>query len=62
MTESELAAVTQGVGVTGLHGAGVGVPGAAAVAETKAGLLGDMHIPNGMTFVIGTWSLMFAAG
>jgi hypothetical protein len=51
----------QGAGVAGVQGTGVGVPKAAAVAETKAGLLGDMHMPNGMTFVIGTWSLMFAA-
>jgi hypothetical protein len=39
----------------------MGVPSAAAVADTKAGLPGDMHIPNGITFTIGTWSLMFAA-
>jgi hypothetical protein len=45
-----------------VQGTGVGVPIAAAVAETKAGLPGDMHMPNGRTFVIGIWSLMFAAG
>ena len=62
ITGGETAPGTQGAGVTGVHGTGVGVPNAAAVAETNAGLLGDMHIPNGRMFSNGTWSLMFAAG
>ena len=62
ITGGETDAGTQGAGVAGVQGTGVGVPNAAAVAETNAGLPGDMHMPNGITFLIGTWSLMFAAG
>ena len=54
ITGFEIAPVTQGAGVNGVHGTGVGVPSAAEVAETKAGLPGDMHVPNGMMFTIGT--------
>ena len=54
ITGGETTPGTQGAGVTGVHGTGVGVPIAAAVAATNAGLPGDMHMPNGMTFTIGT--------
>jgi hypothetical protein len=53
---------TQGAGVTGMHGMGVSTPNAVAVAAATAGFVGVMHIPNGMMFTIGTWSMMFAAG
>jgi hypothetical protein len=52
----------QGAGVTGIHGTGVGVPMAAAVADTKAGLVGDMHIPKDGMLTIGLWSMILAAG
>jgi hypothetical protein len=45
-----------------MHGIGVSTPKAAAVADATSGLLGVVHIPKGMMFSIGTWSLMFAAG
>src|SRR5215467_13519556 len=48
--------------VTGIHGMGVSTPKAAAVAAATEGFDGDMHIPNGMMFVIGIWSMMFASG
>lgn len=54
--------LVQGVGVAGVQGTGVGVPIAAAVAETKAGLVGDIHIPNGMMLTAGMWSMILAAG
>ena len=41
---------------------GVSAPIAAAVAAATLGLAGLLHIPNGMMFFIGTWSMMFAAG
>jgi hypothetical protein len=41
---------------------GVSTPIAAAVAAATEGFAGDMHIPNGMMFTIGTWSMMFASG
>jgi hypothetical protein len=53
---------TQGATVAGTHGIGVGTPSAAAVAAITAGLDGLVHIPNGMTLTIGTWSMMVAAG
>ena len=52
----------QGVVVTGTQGIGVNTPRAAAVAEATAGLAIDMHMPKGGMFVIGTKSMMFAAG
>lgn len=48
--------------VTGMQGIGVNTPRAAAVAEATVGLAIDMHIPKGGMFVIGTKSMMFAAG
>jgi hypothetical protein len=51
-----------GAGVAGIQGAGVGVPKAAAVAAMTAGLAGAWHMPKGMMFSIGTWSMMFASG
>src|ERR1017187_9151298 len=53
---------TQGAGVFGIHGMGVSTPRAAAVAAATVGLAGDMHMPNGMMFIIGTWSMMLASG
>jgi len=52
----------QGEVVTGMQGMGVKTPRAAAVAEATVGLAIDMHIPKGGMFVMGTWSIMFAAG
>lgn len=52
----------QGAGVAGVQGTGVGTPKAAEVAETKAGLVGDMHMPNGRMLTIGLLSMIFAAG
>lgn len=52
----------QGAAVAGTQGTGVGVPIAAAVADMKAGLVGDMHIPKGGMFTIGLWSMILAAG
>ncbi len=52
---------THGATVFGMHGMGVSTPNAAAVAEATTGLLGVMHIPNGMMFTIGLLSMMFAA-
>ena len=51
----------QGV-VTGMQGIGVNTPEAAAVADATVGLLGVVHMPNGMMFFMGTKSMMFAAG
>jgi hypothetical protein len=52
---------TQGAGVAGTHGIGVGTPIAAAVAAATIGLEGDWHIPKGGMFIMGTWSMMLAA-
>jgi hypothetical protein len=52
----------QGAGSTGMQGAGVGVPSAAAVAAITAGLLGLEHMPNGITLSMGMWSMIVAAG
>lgn len=52
----------QGAGVAGVQGTGVGTPIAAAVADTKAGLVGDMHIPKGGMLTMGLWSMILAAG
>jgi hypothetical protein len=51
-----------GEGVTGMHGIGVSTPEAAAVADATAGFAMLLHIPNGMIFTIGMWSIIFAAG
>lgn len=45
-----------------MQGIGVSTPEAAAVAEATVGLASDMHMPNGMMFTIGMWSLMLAPG
>jgi hypothetical protein len=52
----------QGEVVTGMQGIGVNTPRAAAVAEATVGLAIDMHIPKGGMLVIGTKSMIFAAG
>jgi len=52
----------QGDVVTGMQGIGVSTPNAAAVAAATIGLASELHIPNGMMFIIGTKSMMFAAG
>lgn len=51
-----------GVVTTGRQGCGVSTPIAAEVAAATIGLLGVMHMPNGMMFFIGMKSMMFAAG
>ena len=51
----------QGDEVAGTQGIGVSTPIAAAVAEATVGLASDWHMPNGMMFVSGTWSMMLAA-
>ena len=56
------APVIHGAGVAGVQGTGVGTPIAAAVADTKAGLVGDMHIPKGGILTMGLWSMILAAG
>jgi len=53
---------TQGAAVAGMQGMGVSTPSAAAVAAATVGLAGELHIPKGMMFNIGTWSMMLAAG
>src|SRR6516164_1921039 len=45
---------THGDVVTGMQGMGVSTPKAAAVAAATDGFDGDMHMPNGMMFTIGT--------
>jgi hypothetical protein len=52
---------TQGM-VTGTQGIGVSTPMAAAVAAATVGLAIDMHMPNGGILVIGTQSMIVAAG
>ena len=51
----------QGDAVAGMHGIGVNTPSAAAVADATTGFAGHMHMPNGMMFTIGTWSIILAA-
>ncbi len=51
-----------GATVTGMQGIGVNTPIAAAVAAATIGLDGVMQTPNGMTFIKGAKSMMFAAG
>ena len=52
----------QGATVTGTQGMGVKTPQAAAVADATAGLAMDVHMPKGGMFVMGTKSMMLAAG
>src|ERR1700677_4921005 len=51
-----------GAVVAGMHGIGVSTPNAAAVAAATTGFAGDMHMPKGMMFSIGTMSMILAAG
>jgi hypothetical protein len=51
----------QGI-VTGTQGIGVSTPSAAAVADATVGFARDMHMPNGGILVIGTQSMILAAG
>ena len=51
-----------GAAITGTHGIGVNTPAAAAVAAATCGFDMEVHIPNGMMFVIGTLSIMQAGG
>ncbi len=53
---------THGEAVAGTHGCGVSTPIAAAVAAATWGLVGALHMPNGMMLVLGMWSMMLAAG
>jgi hypothetical protein len=50
-----------GAVVTGMHGCGVSVPNAAAVAAATWGLVGVVHKPNGGMEAIGVLSLIVAA-
>ena len=51
-----------GAEITGIHGIGVKTPIAADVAAATCGFAMDVHIPKGMMFVIGTLSMIHAAG
>ena len=51
----------QGEDVAGIQGIGVSTPSAAAVADATVGFAGEMHMPNGIMFAIGLWSMMLAA-
>ena len=44
---------THGAGVAGMHGMGVSTPNAAVVAVATVGLAMELHMPNGMMFIIG---------
>lgn len=46
----------------GTQGIGVSTPSAAAVAEATVGFASEVHIPQGVTLVIGTTSRTVAAG
>lgn len=52
---------TQGAGSTGLQGMGVGTPIAAAVAAITIGFIGEVHMPKGGTFSMGTLSVITPA-
>jgi len=56
------APATHGAGVFGKHGIGVKTPNAAAVAAATVGFNRLVHIPNGIIFTIGMWSMIFASG
>ena len=51
-----------GAEMTGTHGIGVKTPAAADVAADTCGFAMDVHIPKGIMFVIGTLSMIHAAG
>jgi len=46
----------------GCRAMGVKTPIAADVAEATVGLARLLHMPKGMIFTIGLWSIIFAAG
>jgi len=48
--------------VTGMQGMGVSTPSAAAVAAATVGFAMDIHMPKGGMLVMGTQSIMLAAG
>jgi hypothetical protein len=52
----------QGATVMGMQGCGTRTPKAAMVAAATCGLAGEIHMPNGMIFTKGWWSMMLAAG
>ena len=52
----------QGAAITGTQGMGVKTPRAAVVAAATVGLASELHIPNGGIFMMGTLSMIFAAG
>ncbi len=56
------APATQGEAVTGTHGIGVRTPLAAAVADATVGFDGDEQVAKVGMFIMGLWSIMFAAG
>jgi len=45
-----------------MHGCGVSVPAAAALAATTWGFNGDWHMPKGAMFTMGFMSCTVAAG
>lgn len=47
--------------VIGTQGWGDSIPSIADVAAATAGLARDTHMPNGMIFTPGMWSMMVAA-
>jgi hypothetical protein len=51
-----------GAAVTGTQGIGVSTPKAAAVAAATVGLAGELHMPNGVMFIIGLLSIILAIG
>lgn len=51
-----------GPGIIGMQGIGVKTPKAAAVADATTGFARDWHIPNGIIFTIGTWSIIQPRG
>jgi hypothetical protein len=53
---------THGAAIAGMHGIGVRIPSAAAVAAATVGLLKVVHMPNGMMFTIGLLSMIVATG
>jgi hypothetical protein len=53
---------THGEAVAGTQGIGVKTPRAAAVAAATVGLAIDEHMPKGIMFTKGAWSMMVASG
>src|SRR3546814_16666397 len=52
---------THGDVVAGMQGIGVSTPIAAEVAAATVGFATEVHMPNGLMFSIGTWSMIVAA-